>query len=431
VVDRIPRILAVMGSGETAPTMAKVHRDLLARLGPRPVPAVLLDTPFGFQVNADDLSARAVEYFRESVQAPIAVASFRTAEQAGTLEYETMLNRLREARYLFAGPGSPSYAVRQWAGTQVPVILAEKLRSGGCLTFASAAAVTLGPFALPVYEVYKVGQAPHWLEGLDLMAALGLAAVVIPHFDNAEGGTHDTRYCYMGELRLRLLEDMLPDDVFIIGVDEHTAAIFDLDAGIVEVAGRGALTVRHRGHMTRFESGEHVTIESLPDLADSGRPDRASPSSRPAGSVIAGGPASAGGGASPSGGRSPLLDEVARRQAGFDRALDSGDPDGAVEAVLALDTLVLDWSRDSLQSDELDQARAAMRSMVVRLGEAAEGGLRDPRQVVGPFVDALLAARARARDDKRWGDADDVRDSLVDAGVEVHDTPEGTTWELR
>ena len=33
---------------------------------------------------------------------------------------------------------------------------------------------------------------------------------VVAHFDNAEGGTHDTRYCYLGEDRLRVLEAQLP-----------------------------------------------------------------------------------------------------------------------------------------------------------------------------------------------------------------------------
>ena len=41
-----------------------------------------------------------------------------------------------------------------------------------------------------------------WLEGMNLMADAGLPAVVVPHFNNAEGGNHDTRYCYMGERRL-------------------------------------------------------------------------------------------------------------------------------------------------------------------------------------------------------------------------------------
>src|SRR5438309_571210 len=120
-----------MGSGETAPTMTSVHAALIARMGPPPVAAVLLDTPFGFQENADD----------------------------------------------------------------------------------------------------------------------------IPHYNTAEGGTHDTRYCYMGERRLRMLEEMLPDDVSVLGVDEHTACIFDLDAGEMAIRGRGAVTWRHRGASRRVESG--------------------------------------------------------------------------------------------------------------------------------------------------------------------------------
>src|SRR5258708_39278046 len=101
-----------------------------------------------------------------------------------------MLARIAEAGYVFAGPGSPTYALRQWRESAVPKLLAAKLRDGGCVTFASAAAVGLGIFALTVYEVYKVGETPRWLEGLDLLGAAGLRAAVLPHYNNAAGGTH-------------------------------------------------------------------------------------------------------------------------------------------------------------------------------------------------------------------------------------------------
>lgn len=78
------------------------------------------------------------------------------------------------ADYVFAGPGSPSYALGAWRDSPLREALAGKLRRGGCLTFASAAAVTLGMAAIPVYEIYKVGAAPHWLEGMDLLAEIGL-----------------------------------------------------------------------------------------------------------------------------------------------------------------------------------------------------------------------------------------------------------------
>lgn len=409
-----------MGSGETSPTMSKVHRELFERLGPGPVPAVLLDTPVGFQENADDIAAKAVAYFKESVNRDVAVATYRSTEEVGGFGYETTLARLRDARWVFSGPGSPSYALRQWQGTEIPRLLADKLERGGCVVFASAAAVTLGPVALPVYEVYKVGEPPRWLPGLDLMTPLGLAAAVIPHYNNAEGGHHDTRYCYMGERRLRVLEKQLPQGVFVLGVDEHTACILDLDSGTATVAGLGGVTVRAHGESSVVESGRTVSIACLNHLARGGgaRPvEAALPTPSPVDAGV--------------GGRSPLLEEVARIEAAFAHALAGRDGQGAVTCVLELEALLVDWSRDTLQSDEMDRGRAALRAMIVRLGEAARAGLRDPRPVLAPLVDGLLAARDHARAERRWADADDIRDRLVEAGVEVQDTPAGPTWNLR
>ena len=135
------------------------------------------------------------------------------------------------------------------------------------MTFASAAALTLGSHTVPVYEVYKVGENPHWLEGLDLLRALGLPAVLIPHYDNAEGQTHDTRYSYLGEERLSSMERELPEETFVLGVDEHTAVCFDFDAANTTVIGHGGATVRVRGHSTRIEAGETVPLERLLELA--------------------------------------------------------------------------------------------------------------------------------------------------------------------
>ena len=220
------RLLAIMGSGETTPTMVKVHRLLFDRLGPGAVPAVLLDTPYGFQANAGDISARAVAYFRESVRRTVQVASLGRPEPAGSVSFEAAVARVSEARWVFAGPGSPTYALRQWRPTILPRLLEDKLLYGGCIVFSSAAALTLGRWTVPVYEVYKVGADPVWAEGLDLLAPLGMTVAVIPHYDNAEGGSHDTRYCYLGEGRLEIMEAQLPPEGWVLGVDEHTACIF-------------------------------------------------------------------------------------------------------------------------------------------------------------------------------------------------------------
>ena len=54
--------------------MAEMHRELVARLGARPS-AVILDTPYGFQENADAVSDRTIRYFARSVGLDVEVAS--------------------------------------------------------------------------------------------------------------------------------------------------------------------------------------------------------------------------------------------------------------------------------------------------------------------------------------------------------------------
>ncbi|MGA3058100.1 MAG: hypothetical protein ABSE70_08740 [Candidatus Limnocylindrales bacterium] len=416
----LPRILTIMGSGETTPTMARVHRAVLERLGEKPVPAVVLDTPYGFQENADDITERALDYFRVSVGAPFSVASFRSAD-ADALTRETALVRIRDARLVFTGPGSPSYALRQWAGSEIPRLLADKLARGGAVTMASAAALTLGRFTIPVYEIYKVGEAPRWLLGLDLLTPMGLPVAVVPHYDNAEGGNHDTRFCYLGERRLRVLEAELPEEIFILGVDGHTALVLDLDAGTASVLGLGTVTVRKDGRSTVFPAGSEILITDLVAAA--------LPGSTPATAVVSS--ASSAVAAVDVSSPRPLREEVAELERVFNASLDECDAQAAVRAILALDETIQAWAGDTDQSDALATARSTLRGAIVCLGEMAVEGARDPAELIGPFVDALLAERLRARAARDWAAADAVRDRLLAAGVELHDTPDGTTWELR
>ena len=58
--------LVLMGSGETSPTMVELHKSLVRRAGR----VAVLDTPYGFQENADELTERAVTYFTDSVGVP-------------------------------------------------------------------------------------------------------------------------------------------------------------------------------------------------------------------------------------------------------------------------------------------------------------------------------------------------------------------------
>ena len=336
----------------------------------------------------------------------------------------TALARIREARYIMAGPGSPSYALRQWAGGPFRDALAAKLASGGIVTLASAAALTLGAVTIPVYEIYKVGEDPHWVPGLDLLApATGLRAAVVPHFDNAEGGNHDTRFCYMGERRLRILEGMLPTDMYILGVDSHTALVLDLELGSASVSGLGAATVRVAGRSTRFPSGTDVPIETLAEVAR-GLASGSSAAGDWVPSAAAGRPP---GQSRPA---APLRDAVAQLEGSFVEALDRGATRDAVGALLDLDSAIAARVRAGEDSPDLDNASATFRSLIARLGERAEAAARDPGPLLDPLVAALLELRARARASRDWATADLVRDRLAAAGIEVRDGAGGSTWGL-
>lgn len=414
-------LLVLMGSGETTPTMVATHQRVLAALGPD-ASALVLDTPYGFQENADELSARTLGYFARNVGHPVELCSLRSTSELDAVAEEALLADVAEADWLFAGPGSPTYLARQWTATRLPEVLRARLQRPGATVVASAAACTLGVATLPVYEIYKAGEPPHWHAGLDLLASVGLDAVVIPHFDNAEGGTHDTRYCYLGRSRLEAMESLLPDGTWVLGVDEHTALVLELGPGRAQVEGRGGVTVRAHGREHRVEAGTSVTISELiaATRTDGGPGPRAS-SAAPAGPQDGDEPG-------PAPAASPLLEQVAEHAGRFDAALQAGDPLAAARETVALTEAIRSWASDPLRSDEPDRAHAELQRQIVAIARVAAAGLHEHRALIAPLAERLLALRAQARAAGRYEEADAIRAALADGGVEVRDLPDGPSW---
>lgn len=254
-------ILALLGSGETAPGMTKVHRSLLNHLGD--VRAVNLNTPYGFQENVPQMTEKLLEYFSTSLQVNVRSLDLRSFEDASSEDRAAFKAATASASYVFAGPGSPSYAVRQWLPLDLTPDLVNVLANDGVLCFASAAALTLGAFTPPIYEVYKAGALLAWLQGLDLMAAVGVPCVVLPHYNNAEGANYDTSRCYLGERRLRVLEEQLPEGLGVLGIDEHTAAVLDFAAGTLTVKGKGEAHWRLDGAVSSFAADSVIPLVDL------------------------------------------------------------------------------------------------------------------------------------------------------------------------
>jgi len=405
-----------MGSGELTATMVEVHKGLLQQLPGTPR-AVFLDTPAGFQLNVDQISARAADYFQTHVRHPLTVASFKS--NARTSDYNQLqANReLRQADFVLIGPGSPTYAVRQWQESPVPDLLAHCVTTGGCLVAASAAALTVGRFTLPVYEIYKVGQDLHWVDGLDLLGRFGLNLVVVPHWNNAEGGTHDTRFCFMGATRFDALAAMLPQALPVLGLDEHTACILDLATDQAEVKGIGGITLRTSDGVMTVQSGDHFDLSVLRE--GSITPDSASESPAPE-SVL------------PTDDSDPdFWHQAHGLEACFQEGLARGDARAATNALLEFDRIV--WqAQHGLESEAVvAQARDTLRDMIVLLGNQMAASPKLREEHLAPLVEALLNLRQKLRQEKQWVAADMLRDALDTLNIVVEDTPDGHRWHLK
>jgi hypothetical protein len=360
-------VLALLGSGETAPGMTKIHRELLEPIVD--LEAVNLDTAYGFQLNVPQMSEKLEEYFATSLNVKLTTLHFPSYERATDLERVLFKRQVRDANYVFAGPGSPTYALAQWEPLHFGDDLLSVLDKGGTLCISSAASLTLGAFTAPIYEIYKVGdQHPRWHDGLNLLGTLGLNCAVIPHFDNNEGGNYDTRFCYLGEPRLLELESQLPSGIATLGVDEHTAVILDFNHDTLSVKGRANGYWRINGETLILENG---TTRDLSEL----RAD--SVASRPSA-------------------------PVATREAGLPVDLAETAAAGGEAGLEAL-------------------------ARLVQLASTGGEGFIDPT----PLVEGVLSARVAARAQGQYELADELRDVILKAGIDVQDTPSGTVWSIK
>lgn len=405
-----------MGSGELTATMVEVHKKMLARL-PDPPQAVFLDTPAGFQLNVDEISRKAVEYFRVHVQKPLDVASYKSSEKTTAFEAESAYHLLRKANFVLIGPGSPTYAIRQLKETPIPEILGTVIQSGGCMVAASAAALTMGRYTLPVYEIYKVGQEVHWVDGLDMLAPFGFNLIVVPHWNNAEGGSHDTRFCFMGEPRFQQLEALLPDDSTILGVDEHTACIIDLESQQIDIQGIGDITIRRRGREIKFGKGEQIPFEVLVKEINFGEWKPKDPDDIDQIQCL-GTP------------KESLLDQLNVIKASFHRGLVNHDEKEATNALLELDSTIWKAHKNLADEENIFQAREILRDSIVLLGAELNLSPHYLRKYLTPLVEQMLQLRTQFRKKQKWAEADSIRDILFQANILVEDTQDGFRWQI-
>lgn len=265
--------IAFLGSGETSLAGGRIF-EALAKQVDNPLRIALLETPAGFELNSAQVVGRVGDFMKTRLQnykPRVDIVPARKKGSAFSPDDPGIIGPLLYANMIFMGPGSPTYAIRQLQGTLAWDVIRARHRLGATLIFASAATISVGAHALPVYEIYKVGQDVHMVDGLELFADFGLHLSFIPHWNNAEGGVDlDTSRCFVGMDRFDQWCDLVPPANTTLGLDEHTGIIMDLESGVCEVSGVSSVSIVRECDPEIYPSGSKF---GLKELGDFGIPD--------------------------------------------------------------------------------------------------------------------------------------------------------------
>jgi hypothetical protein len=258
--------IAFLGSGETSLAGGRIFESL-ARDIREPLRIALMETPAGFELNSTQVVGRVGDFMKARLQNYKPVVDMipaRKKNSAFSPDDPEIIKPLLYANMIFLGPGSPTYAIRQLKDTLAWDVIRARHRLGTTLVFASAATISIGAHALPVYEIYKVGQDVHVVGGLNLFADFGLHVSFIPHWNNAEGGVDlDTSRCFIGMDRFAEWCGLVPSDNETIGLDEHTGLIVDFASGLCEVSGVSSVSLLRECDPEMYPSGSKFPLSEL------------------------------------------------------------------------------------------------------------------------------------------------------------------------
>lgn len=261
--------IAFLGSGETSLAGGRIFESLARKIN-GPLRIALMETPAGFELNSAQVVGKVGEFMKTRLQnyKPVVdVVPARKKNSAFSPDDPEIVKPLLYANMIFMGPGSPTYAIRNLKDTLAWDVIRARHRLGATLVFASAATISVGAHALPVYEIYKVGQDVHVVDGLNLFADFGLHLSFVPHWNNAEGGIDlDTSRCFIGMDRFAEWCNLVPAENVTLGLDEHTGIIMDFASGMCEISGVSSVSLVSDCDPVMHPAGVKFPLTEIGDL---------------------------------------------------------------------------------------------------------------------------------------------------------------------
>ena len=256
--------IALFGSGETSPAAQRIHHEVMSRVN-APVRVAIIETPAGFEPNSDMVAQKIAEYLAHRLQNFSPQIELVPARIRGTdfsPDDPSMGDPIFRANYVFMGPGSPTYAVRQ-------------LRDSYHLAqHVGAAPPGRGHrFLQRLDHQRQQPRAPRLRDlqgrrGAALEGGARLLRALRPEPDDYAALEQQRRRRRAGHEPLlhgaardeRLLA-LLPELPVILGIEENTGVVIDPHAGECTVVGAGEAIVIRDGEERRIAAGGAFAVD--------------------------------------------------------------------------------------------------------------------------------------------------------------------------
>jgi cysteinyl-tRNA synthetase len=210
----------------------------------------------------------------------------------------------------------------------------------------------------------------------------------------------------------------LPEDVSILGLDEHTACILDFKSDVAVIKGIGKVTLQRSGSEMVYDTGERFSL----DVLRGGDGDKEwkltprAPDDSEAGSVTEG---------------DAFWSQIHELETDFYEGLETHQAKKTTNALLELDRIISKAQQDLENEEFITQARDTLRELIAILGTRLAAVPRSESDCLAPVVQQLLDVREQFRKQKLFDQADAIRDSLQRANIIIEDTASGSRWRLK
>lgn len=196
----MPGTLALVGAGEYLDGMQKVDQYLLGTIADPKKRVVVLPTAAAPEPDYYKWSNMGVGHFGR-LGVMVRPALVLTREDA---QNDDLAAQIRWANFVYLSGGSPAYLLSTLEGTKVWDAISAVWQGGGVIAGCSAGAMVLA-------GAVRTRRDPP----LEFRPGLGLVSgvIVMPHFDR------------LPPARLASFLEQLPQDLTLLGIEEHTAAV--------------------------------------------------------------------------------------------------------------------------------------------------------------------------------------------------------------